>query len=113
MQQENGTKHTHNFKTEYLTQESKVFERPGQSPDLNLMLQWDLKNAEHERMLKNLSRVLLETGTADLYDIIMMVSASSFNLSISFFSNGSGETAVFRQVEQVQLTRSEMPRKKA
>lgn len=86
MQQENGAKHTHNFKTEYLTQESKVFEKPGQSPDLSLMLQWDLKNAEHERMLKNLSRVLLETGTADLYDIIWwMVSASSFNFSIFFF----------------------------
>lgn len=49
------------FKTECLTQELKGFERPGQSPDLNLMLQWALKNAEHKQMLKNLSRVRLET----------------------------------------------------
>lgn len=73
MKQENDVKQTCNFKAECLTQESKVFERPGQSPDLNLMLQRDLKNAEHEQTLKNLSRVLLETRTLDLYDIAPLI----------------------------------------
>lgn len=85
MQQENDAKHTRNFKAECLTQESKVFERPGQSPDLNLMLQW-----EQEEWI---SLILPNDGQC-----------WPFNLFI-FSSNGSGETAVLRQVEQVQLIR--------
>lgn len=64
----------------------------------NLMLQWDLKNAEHERMRQNLSRVHLETRRVELQDMTEWGSVRA-TLTFLFFSVMAVEKLKCRYVE--------------